>query len=105
MAFIINDDGSLSVEPPPGSDPVRQANADLAERLAWFLEMSLQADESNDARIMALTQRVEFLEAMIAAPAPAARPARGRLCAHAGLDGQGMHWLEAGETCHRVVPQ
>jgi len=30
-------------------------------------------------------------------PAPNARPAR--LCAHADEDGQGAHWLEAGEIC------
>lgn len=26
-----------------------------------------------------------------------------RLCAHADLDGAGMHWLEPGETCPRQV--
>ena len=27
------------------------------------------------------------------------RPAGRRLCAHADLDGQGMYWLEPGQSC------
>ena len=27
------------------------------------------------------------------------RHARRRLCAHADLDGEGMHWLEPGQSC------
>jgi hypothetical protein len=33
----------------------------------------------------------------------AAGRARRRLCAHADLDGDGMHFLEAGETCPRLA--
>jgi hypothetical protein len=32
-----------------------------------------------------------------------ARPGKRRLCAHADLDGAGMHWLEPGETCPRLA--
>jgi hypothetical protein len=101
MSIVINNSGGLEVGP-AGDDPSRQGNARLAADLHWFFEQCLAADDCNDARIIALTQRVEFLETLLAAPAPPRR-ARGRLCAHADQDGEGMHWLEEGERCGRVV--
>ncbi|HEX5290975.1 MAG TPA: hypothetical protein VFX25_19110 [Streptosporangiaceae bacterium] len=36
-------------------------------------------------------------------PAPVTPSAGRRLCAHAGLDGAGMHFLEPGQTCPRAA--
>jgi hypothetical protein len=43
-------------------------------------------------------------DARLAGPVPVAAPAAGRrLCAHAGQDGEGMHWLQPGEVCARAA--
>jgi hypothetical protein len=65
MSFIVGNDGSLEVGPPPEDDPTRRAHARLVAGLAHELEMTLQACEAYDAKFERLEARIAFLEALL----------------------------------------
>jgi hypothetical protein len=83
--------------PQPGVRQAANTAVDTMDAMMHELYIARQrlADEMRESDDAAMERSARLL----------ARPAGRRLCAHADLDGAGMHLLEPAETCPRLAPR